>query len=55
MRRFFLPPQTPVDGQLLLTGAEAPCGISGESDPEYLVILMPMMIQEETYYSEDNA
>ena len=41
--------------KFVLTGAEAPCGISGESDPEYLVILMPMMIQEETYYSEDNA
>jgi DNA polymerase-3 subunit beta len=41
--------------KFVLTGAEAPCGITGESDPEYLVILMPMMIQEETYYSEDNA
>lgn len=41
--------------KFVLTGAEAPCGISGESDPEYLVILMPMMIQEEIYYSEDNA
>ena len=41
--------------KFVLTGTEAPCGITGESDPEYLVILMPMMIQEETYYSEDNA
>lgn len=41
--------------KFVLTGAEAPCGITGENDPEYLVILMPMMIQEETYYSEENA
>ncbi|WP_243544507.1 DNA polymerase III subunit beta [Pseudodesulfovibrio tunisiensis] len=38
-----------------LTGTEAPCGISGEDDRDYLVILMPMMIQEETYYVEENA
>jgi DNA polymerase-3 subunit beta len=38
-----------------LTGGEAPCGISGEDDPDYKVIVMPMMIQEETYYTEDNA
>ena len=38
-----------------LTGQEAPCGITGEDDPDYQVILMPMMIQEETYYTEDEA
>lgn len=38
-----------------LTGAEAPCGIAGVSDPDYDVIIMPMMIQEETYYAEENA
>lgn len=38
-----------------LTGAEAPCGIRGDDDPNYLVILMPMMIQEETYYAEEKA
>ena len=38
-----------------LTGAEAPCGIAGAVDPNYDVIIMPMMIQEETYYAEENA
>lgn len=38
-----------------LTGTEAPCGITGEDDPDYQVIVMPMMIQEETYYTEENA
>lgn len=38
-----------------LTGTEAPCGISGEDDPDYNVIVMPMMIQEETYYTEESA
>jgi DNA polymerase-3 subunit beta len=40
---------------LTLTGAEAPCGVSGEKDQNYSVIIMPMMIQEETYYAEENA
>ena len=39
----------------ILTGAEAPCGIVGEKDQSYSVIIMPMMIQEETYYDEENA
>lgn len=38
-----------------LTGAEAPCGIAGDKDQNYNVIIMPMMIQEETYYAEENA
>ncbi len=38
-----------------LTGTEAPCGISGKEDKDYHVIVMPMMIQEETYYTEENA
>lgn len=37
-----------------MTGAEGPCGISGEDDPEYQIILMPMKAQEETYYSEED-
>ncbi len=41
--------------KLVITGAEAPCGIVGDNDPEYKVIVMPMMIQEETYYSEEEA
>jgi len=38
-----------------LTGPEAPCGIAGEKDQNYSVIIMPMMIQDETYYAEENA
>ncbi|WP_029896506.1 DNA polymerase III subunit beta [Desulfohalovibrio reitneri] len=37
------------------TGSEGPCGIRGEDDPEYLVIIMPMKIVEETYYTEEEA
>ncbi|MFW5836848.1 MAG: DNA polymerase III subunit beta, partial [Desulfovibrionaceae bacterium] len=40
---------------LTLTGAEAPCGVSGESDHNYQVIIMPMKIEEETYYSEEEV
>jgi DNA polymerase-3 subunit beta len=39
---------------LTLTGTEGPCGITGEEDPESLVIIMPMKIVEETYYSEED-
>jgi DNA polymerase-3 subunit beta len=38
-----------------LTGTEAPCGLTGSDDKDYNVIVMPMMIQEETYYTEENA
>lgn len=41
--------------KLTLTGAEGPCGITGADDPDYLVIIMPMKIVEETYYSEEEA
>lgn len=37
-----------------LTGAEGPCGITGKDDSESLVIIMPMKIVEETYYSEED-
>ena len=40
---------------LVLTGAEGPCGIKGSEDPEYTVIIMPMKIVEETYYSEEDV
>ncbi len=40
---------------LTMTGAEGPCGIAGDDDPEYTVILMPMKITDETYYSEEEA
>jgi DNA polymerase-3 subunit beta len=36
------------------TGAEGPCGLEGADDPEYLVIIMPMKITEETYYNEED-
>ncbi len=39
---------------LTLTGAEGPCGIRGEDDADSLVIIMPMKIVEETYYSEED-
>jgi DNA polymerase-3 subunit beta len=43
------------EARFTLTGGEAPCGITGAEDPNYLVIVMPMKIQEETYYSEEEA
>ncbi len=39
--------------QFTLTGAEGPCGVRAEDDTDYLVIIMPMKIVEETYYSEE--
>jgi len=39
---------------LAMTGAEGPCGITGEEDGDCLVIIMPMKIVEETYYSEED-
>ncbi|MGE4290913.1 MAG: DNA polymerase III subunit beta [Desulfovibrio sp.] len=41
--------------EMVLTGGEAPCGITGPDDTDYQVIVMPMMIQEETYYTEEDA
>jgi DNA polymerase-3 subunit beta len=38
-----------------LTGSEGPCGITGDDDQDYLVIIMPMKIVEETYYTEEDA
>ena len=40
---------------LVLTGTEGPCGIKGNDDPEYTVIIMPMKIVEETYYQEEKV
>jgi len=39
----------------ILTGTEGPCGLRGNDDPEYTVIIMPMKIVEETYYSEEEV
>ncbi|MBU1612567.1 MAG: DNA polymerase III subunit beta, partial [Proteobacteria bacterium] len=41
--------------EFVLTGGEAPSGITGPDDSEYQTILMPMMIQEETYYTEEDV
>ncbi len=38
-----------------LTGAEGPCGVIGADDSDYQVIIMPMKIVEETYYSEEDG
>ena len=40
---------------MTITGQEGPCGVTGENDPGYLVIVMPMKIVDETYYSEEDA
>lgn len=40
---------------MMLTGAEGPCGIRGVDDPDYTVIIMPMKISETTYYSEEDV
>ena len=37
---------------LTLTGEEGPCGIAGENDPGYTVLLMPMKMAQQDYYSE---
>jgi DNA polymerase-3 subunit beta len=42
------------DAVFTLTGTEGPCQIKGEEDPDYLVIIMPMKIVEETYYNEED-
>jgi len=38
---------------LTFTGSEGPCGITGLDDHDYIVIIMPMKIIEETYYNEE--
>ena len=41
--------------RMIMTGAEGPCGIRGEEDLDYTVIIMPMKISETTYYSEEDV
>lgn len=41
--------------KLIITGTEGPCGVQGEADKDYTVIIMPMKIVEEQYYSEEDA
>ena len=40
---------------MILTGSEGPCGITGKDDPEYTVIIMPMKIVEDAYYNEEEV
>lgn len=41
--------------EMVMTGAEGPCGITGQQDEGYTIIVMPMKIVDETYYSEEDA
>lgn len=41
--------------KMVMSGGEGPCGIFGDDDPEYTVIIMPMKIFDQTYYSEENV
>lgn len=41
------------DVTMAMTSAEGPCGVTGTEDANYVVILMPMKIVEETYYVEE--
>lgn len=41
--------------KLIMSGSEGPCGIKGEEDQEYTVIIMPMKIIDDTYYSEETV
>ena len=40
---------------MMLTGAEGPCGVRGADDPDYTVIIMPMKIVEDAYYNEEEV
>ena len=40
---------------LTLTGPEGPCGISGQDDAEYVVIIMPMKILDDVNFSEEQV
>ncbi|MDR1359631.1 MAG: DNA polymerase III subunit beta, partial [Deltaproteobacteria bacterium] len=40
---------------MALTGPEGPCGITGDADPLYLVIIMPMKIMDDTLYQEEQV
>jgi DNA polymerase-3 subunit beta len=35
------------------TNTNGPCRITGEDDPDYLVIIMPVQLDEETYYTDE--
>jgi len=39
--------------ELTMTEQEGPCGVRGKIDQDYVVLIMPMKIVEDAYYSED--
>lgn len=41
--------------KFLISGQEGPCGLLSTEDDNYLVIIMPMKIVKETYYTEEEA
>lgn len=41
--------------KMVMSGSEGPCGIFGEEDLDYTVIIMPMKIVDDTYYSEETV
>jgi DNA polymerase-3 subunit beta len=41
--------------KFVMSGVEGPCGISGDEDAEYVVVIMPMKISVQTYYDEENV
>lgn len=40
---------------MIFTGTEGCCGIKGDNDADYVVIIMPMKIVEETFYNEEEV
>ncbi|MDR1659223.1 MAG: DNA polymerase III subunit beta [Desulfovibrio sp.] len=44
-----------VSVELTMTDQEGPCGVRGKEDQEYVVLIMPMKIVEEAYYSEEGV
>ncbi len=43
------------DVRFELTMTNGPCRITGENDKNYMVIIMPVEIQEETYYTDEEV
>ncbi len=41
--------------EMVFTGSEGPCGITGSGDSGYLVIIMPMKITDDKFYSEEQV
>ena len=41
--------------ELTLTGTEGPCGVTGNEDNDYTVLIMPMKIMDQQYYEPEEA